>query len=722
MQYHINRIIVRFVKLFLFIVLFVASIKSYANEPVVFKDHTKTMKIGSMVGIFSDKTNTMSFDQVRSLDKFEYKNENTPNLSISRSTHWVKLKIKNESNVRKLVLELEYPIIDELVFYSENKTGGFDSVLSGEIRKYSARQADNQNYLFYLNCDTSAERTFYLKVRSGEQVQLPLILGAPTKVFEELIVKDLVFGLYIGIILVMAIYNLFIYISVRDRSYLYYVSYIIFVGLTQVVLQGYGFKYIWPNSVWLVMQSTFLVPVLNGWTAILFVKNFLNTKENYKRGDLILNVIFVFYTICLILSLLEEFYWAQNLVQVTAMVGSVLTIHIAYAIGKRGYRPAIYFLIAWSIFLLSIVVFVLRNFNILPYNDLTYYALQIGSATEVTLLSFALADKINIYRKEKEASQAEALKVSLENERIIKEQNILLEVKVEERTSELNQSNKDLNNALDDLKNAQTKLVDAEKMASLGQLTAGIAHEINNPINFVSSNIRPLRRDIDDIIDLVNKVEEIIKTKSLEGEFEELKKFKKEIDYDYLISEIDVLLKGMSDGASRTVEIVKGLKSFSRLDESDLKFANVNEGLDSTIIILNSTFKGKVTVVKKFEDIPEIECYAGKLNQVFMNIINNAAQAVMTSHENDNDGEVVIRTYREGDFVKISISDNGMGMTDEVKQKIFEPFFTTKKAGEGTGLGLSIVFSIIELHKGTIEVNSELGKGTEFLISLPINQ
>ncbi len=710
-------------KLCLFVLAFLlCNNTSRADELIIFNDDTKTLNVGSKVGIFSDATNSLSLSDVLKLNKFNYKNENTPNLAISRSTHWVKVQVQNKSNIKKLVLELEYPIIDEIVFYSKNKTGTYDSVLSGEIRKYSARQIDNQNYLFYLNFEKDEVREFYLKVRSGEQVQLPLLLGTQKEIFEELIVKDLVFGLYLGIILVMAIYNLFIYITVRDRSYLYYVSYIVFVGLTQVVLQGYGFKYLWPNSVWMVLQSTFLVPVLNGWTAILFVKNFLNTKENYKRGDTILNVIFFFYTICLILSLLEEFYWAQNLVQVTAMVGSVLTIHIAYAIGRRGYRPAIYFLIAWSIFLISIVVFVLRNFNILPYNDLTYYALQIGSATEVTLLSFALADKINIYRKEKEASQAEALRVSLENEKIIKEQNILLEVKVEERTRELNQSNIDLNNALDDLKNAQTKLVDAEKMASLGQLTAGIAHEINNPINFVSSNIRPLRRDIDDIIDLLNKIENIIQEKSLENEFEEAKKFKKEIDYDYLIHEIDVLLKGMSDGAGRTVEIVKGLKSFSRLDESDLKFANVNEGLDSTIIILNSTFKGKVAVVKEFGDIPEIECFAGKLNQVFMNIINNAAQAVITSHENDNDGKVIIKTYSENDFVKISISDNGTGMPEEVKQKIFEPFFTTKKAGEGTGLGLSIVYSIIELHKGTIEVNSELGKGTEFLITLPINQ
>ena len=452
------------------------------------------------------------------------------------------------------------------------------------------------------------------------------------------------------------------------------------------------------------------------------MKHFLNTKENYKTGDRILNIIFFFYTICFFLSIANQFYIAQNLVQLTALTGSLLTIYVAYRIGKQGYRPAYYFLVAWTIFLLSVVIFVLKNFNILPYNDMTFYSLQVGSALEVTLLSFALANKINIYRKEKEESQLEALRVSQENERIIREQNVMLEVKVEERTRALNQSNLDLNLALTDLKNAQTQLVDAEKMASLGQLTAGIAHEINNPINFVSSNIKPLRRDIEDIQELIAKYEELVDKHSLSEQFGEVAKLKKELDYDYLKHEIDVLLKGMADGAGRTVEIVKGLKSFSRLDESDLKYANVNEGIDSTLIILSSTFRGKINMVKELGQIPEIECYAGKLNQVFMNIINNAAQAVLAIHSNDDDGKVIIRTQNNGDTISIHIIDNGTGMSEDVRSKIFDPFFTTKKAGEGTGLGLSIVYSIIELHKGSIEVKSTLGVGTEFIITLPLNQ
>lgn len=708
--------------LILFLFLLLICNKVSAQDTVVVSDVSKMQSIEGQIAILTDAESSRHLLEVINDSSFVVSKQTVPNLGISNNSFWVRMRIKNQTELPTLLLRLEYPIIDELNFYTLHESKLVDSLITGESQGYNARQFKNQNFIYTLNIPSGESRELYIRIKTGEQLQLPFSVGSSTALFEELVVKDLVFGLYIGIILVMAIYNLFVFFTVRDRSYIYYVSYIVFVGATQAVLQGYGFKYLWPNSVWMVTQSTFLIPVLNGWTAILFVKHFLNTKQNYPLGNRILDVTFFFYFVCFLLSLFNQFYFAQNLVQLTALVGSLLTIHIAYKIGKQGFRPANYFLVAWTIFLLSVVVFVLRNFNILPYNNFTYYSLQVGSALEVTLLSFALADKINIYRKEKEQSQERALFVSQENERIIREQNVVLEIKVEERTKALHQSNLDLSFALDDLKNAQTKLVDAEKMASLGQLTAGIAHEINNPINFVSSNIRPLRRDIDDIMALLERYELIVNQNDLGKYFDDALKLKKEIDYDYLIHEIDVLLKGMADGAGRTVEIVKGLKSFSRLDESDLKFANINEGIESTLIILNSTFKGRVAVVKELDPIPEVECYAGKLNQVFMNIINNAAQAVMAAHPNDDQGQVVIQTKRQENGISIHIRDNGTGMNEETRSKIFEPFFTTKKAGEGTGLGLSIVYSIIELHKGSIVVESTLGEGTEFIITLPFHQ
>jgi signal transduction histidine kinase len=193
-----------------------------------------------------------------------------------------------------------------------------------------------------------------------------------------------------------------------------------------------------------------------------------------------------------------------------------------------------------------------------------------------------------------------------------------------------------------------------------------------------------------------------------------------EHDIDFVEDEIEQLLSGMPDGANRTVEIIRGLILFSRVDEDDLKAVDLEEGLNSTVVLLNSTLKHKLTVVRNFEGIPPVECYGGKMNQVFMNIISNAAQAILQANPNSTDGVIEITTKTIDENVEIRFKDNGPGMSDEVKERIFEPFFTTKPVGEGTGLGMSIVFKIIERLNGEIVLNSEPGKGTEFIITIPV--
>jgi signal transduction histidine kinase len=258
------------------------------------------------------------------------------------------------------------------------------------------------------------------------------------------------------------------------------------------------------------------------------------------------------------------------------------------------------------------------------------------------------------------------------------------------------------------LKTTQQQLVQSEKMAGLGQLTAGVAHEINNPINFVSSSIGSLKRDVDDLKLLL---------KTYQEKPNEAEALAKQLDIDYTVKEIDELMLGITEGANRTSEIVKGLRNFSRTDEAEKKNANINECLDSTIMILQTKLKDKnIGLIKEFAQLPDIACYPGQLNQVFMNIISNAVDAF-----DGNNGEINIVTKKENNHILVSIKDNGKGMTDEVKKKIFDPFFTTKDVGSGTGLGLSIAYGIMEKHNAKIDVQSEVGKGSEFLITLPIH-
>ncbi|UII34581.1 ATP-binding protein [Fulvivirga ulvae] len=290
----------------------------------------------------------------------------------------------------------------------------------------------------------------------------------------------------------------------------------------------------------------------------------------------------------------------------------------------------------------------------------------------------------------------------------------LLEKQVDKQTRELKQEkervvahNERLNDALHELKEAQTQLVQSEKMASLGQLTAGVAHEINNPVNFVSAGIDSLRVDYEDILALLNRYR-------AGASVDEIEKFEKEIAFEDLLEEIEHLFGGIKDGAVRTREIVKSLQSFSRLDEGNLKRASINEGIEATLVILKSGLENRIEVVRDFGDLPEIECYPGQINQVFMNILSNAIQAI------DGPGMIRISTSTEDNHVVVKIEDSGKGISQEHLNKIFDPFFTTKDVGQGTGLGLSISYGIIARHHGKILVKSHYGEGTTFTIRLPV--
>lgn len=674
-------------------------------------------RLGRYLELFSDSSNTMDVAQVSRMPFVRTAQKETPNFDFTTATCWVRFRMTNRTMSSRPVLQVEYPLLDSLVLFKKVADGNFERVsMTGAAMPFAARDYPAVNFVFNLPIEQGETEEFYLKVNATGQVILPLSLIPRHTVSEETNTRNLLTGGYLGVLLVMAFYNLFIFFSIKERSYAYLIIYIIFIGLSQLMLTGYGHYLLFPESPRLHTFFIIGFPAIAGVAAILFIRSFLEINRNTnKKANFVLLSVAVLYILALLLRLMNFTMLSSRTVDVAGLVGAIAVYAIVIPMVARGSRPATFLLISWTLFIVGLVLFIMRNFNLLPFNMVTSYTMQMGTAAMVALLAIAIADKLNVLEKERKLAQMQSLAQAMENERIIREQNADLEEKVAARTNELAK-------AFENLKHTQTQLVEQEKMASLGQLTAGIAHEINNPINFVTSNVKPLQRDIDIVLEGFEKAAALALSGEAARQPELMTALREEMDFDYLREEIGFLLKGIHEGSDRTAEIVKGLRIFSRVDESDLKRTNILDGLDSTAIIVNTLLNNRIKLEKNYEPIPMIECYPGKLNQVFLNIISNGIYAVNKRWGEQAGGVITVATSVQDDHVRISIADNGTGMDEETRRKLFDPFFTTKDVGEGTGLGMSIAYNIIRRHNGNINVHSKEGAGTEFVIDLPILQ
>ncbi|MFP3369414.1 ATP-binding protein [Pseudomonas sp. SIMBA_068] len=293
-----------------------------------------------------------------------------------------------------------------------------------------------------------------------------------------------------------------------------------------------------------------------------------------------------------------------------------------------------------------------------------------------------------------------------------------LEQRVERRTHELKQASDALQQEIDERKQLESQLVQSEKLASLGQMAAGVAHEINNPIGYVSSNLGTLEgyfQQLTTMLDAYREAEQLL------GESETtmaLQRLREHTELEFLREDIPILIEESKDGIGRVAQIVKDLKDFSRADSTQQwQWANVQQGIDSTLNIVASELKFKADVVKRYQPLPEIECLPSQINQVILNLVINAAQAMGPER-----GTITLCTAQHDNWVCIEVTDTGAGIAPENVQKIFDPFFTTKPVGQGTGLGLSLSYGIVKKHGGEITVSSQVGVGTTFRVQLPISQ
>lgn len=710
-------------KCFLLLVLYSLLLPFSVAAQVVLTDSTHSLST-SIYGHVSVliPNRELSLEQATHDNSFvplQLRKSGVPNFGVEKHSIWLRFKIINKCvSLPAFTVSVGNPSLWKASMYLlSDESRVIDSIAGGNRLPFGFRKLNTPEFVFPLILPQDKEVTVYLNIKSNLPLSLPLSINKPSVQFESSAFQNGVMLAFIGILLVMVFYNSFVALSTNDKVYLYYIVYLILLGLSQLSIHGYGYMYLWPNSPLFNRDSPIILACLCAMSIILFSIKYLGVdRKRDKYYYITFCILFTSLCTSIILELFALWQPAFFIMQITTLVGGFALIIISVLMTRYN-KSAWFFIYAWSALIAFNTVFVLKDYGVFPTNRFTSQSVLIGSVIEIVILSLGLANRINILKQERERARFEALKLAHENEQLLSEQNAILEKEVLKRTQELENKNTTLNATLVQLKETQSQLVAAEKMSSLGQLTAGIAHEINNPINFVSANISPLKRDVKQLFDTINKIESIgfEEGKAAATKLLEMAAYKEQQELDELQEEIDLLLNGIQDGASRTADIVRGLRLFSRLDEDTWKEADLNKGLKSTLAIASNILKG-IKVEAQWGDIPLVTCFPGKLNQVFLNIITNAVFAIRQQHGENIGGKLSLKTWQEAEFVFVSIKDDGIGMDQETLSKLYDPFFTTKPVGEGTGLGMSIVFTIVEQHYARLTVWSEPGKGTEFTL------
>ena len=406
----------------------------------------------------------------------------------------------------------------------------------------------------------------------------------------------------------------------------------------------------------------------------------------------------------------------------------------------RNNADKLHFWVTSSSMLLSTTLAILLAYYISvnisrPLKDLTHIAQEVTQKSNFELqASVTTADEVGVLANsfnQMILKVKQLLAEQMDTNHKLESYNDSLEEEVQRRTQQLIEKNLVLENTLRELKKTQSQLIQTEKMSSLGQLVAGIAHEINNPVNFIHGNLAHAEQYTEDILRLVELYQEEYPepTVTIQEEVDS-------IDLEFISKDLTKLINSMKIGSQRIREIVKSLRNFSRVDQAEYKLANIHEGIDSTLMILQNRLKVKpesvgIEVIKEYGELPQVKCYPGQLNQVFMNLLANAIDALDECNYNmsleeaqTKPSQIIISTeVFDSDSVAVCISDNGPGIPPKLVSQLFDPFFTTKPVGKGTGLGLSISYQIVvEKHHGELKCLSQPGEGTKFIVKIPITQ
>lgn len=684
-----------------------------AQEIVSVPNDNRIVNLAPAAQYLEDKEGKLSIDdflQAKVSTPFQTIGRKEVSFGVTYSYFWLRSDLKNRT-VSDLILELASTALTDIQVYTVINKQVVRQHHSGNWQPFNERVIKSVNYLFPLSIPPGQTGTVYLRVMHYRGTQFPLRVGALNSFYIKDARMNLAMGIYVGVMLAMILYNLFIYFILRDRAYLFYVVYTFLMAFFNAHLSGYVFRYIYPS--WsFVNPYEDVFAALVAVSGILFTANFLDTKRNVPFFHKLFMTLLATYVVIIGIVLSGQFLIGTVVLEFVSLILVASFFVAAFRTVQKGYTPAKFFLIAWSLLLASVAVYILKDYKVLPYTALTASSLQIGSAVEALLLSLALADKINVYKKQTMAAQAEALASLEEKRKLITEQKDMLEKRVEERTHELKRANRELVTALRELKEAQAQLVQKEKMASLGELTAGIAHEIQNPLNFVNN-----------FSEVSKELAEELKSEIGNGSNGRASE---------LFTDLKTNLDKIVSHSQRADFIVKGMLQHSRISTGTREETPVNALVEEYLHLAYHGLRAKdksfsAIIETHFDDaIGKVEMVPQDMGRVLLNLFNNAFYSVGEKKKRQQDHYqpvVSVHTKKKEASVVITIRDNGIGIPQKAAEKIYQPFFTTKPAGEGTGLGLSLSYDIVtKQHGGSLMMDTKEGEFAEFTVQLPLKQ
>lgn len=688
---------------FLSLIFFLLSFFLSAQSSVIWDGKNDVKDIADKALIFEDKNKQYTIEEVSS-DAFDSKfipsNQKVLNFS-NTYFYWLKVDIKNNTN-DKLIVEIAQPILSEVdFFYKDLSNGKWHTLHAGFNVPMSKKTYRHHYQIFPLSKNT---QEYYLRLQS-QGMALPIRVWEASKYEENSSNQKIIFGIFTGLMIFVVLINLFFFFSLRKFPHLHYAILVSLYYLIASNVEGY-IIYIFPKAD--LFYGMFIYAIINMPIGVSFAMLFLDTKNTSPRLNKIGWGLFFYY---LSYIFWHRFLSPMSLTYVSNFNGLLVVLIMAtFGIqsGRKGNKMGYYFFVSYMLFFILAVIDTKSKLTGSPPYIFYLSYISIGFLVEALALSYLLTIRFDWENKSLEQDrlnvQSLLLEQTKENERIIKEQNVLLEQKVAERTNELIIEKKKVEDTLSQLQATQDQLIQKEKLASLGELTAGIAHEIQNPLNFVN-NFSELS------VELAKELDEEIEKDVMD------KGLVKELMTDLIQNQEKISIHG-----KRASSIVKGMLEHSRTSKGEKELTDINQLADEYLRLsyhglrakdksFNSNFKTDFD-----ENLPKIEIIPQDIGRVLLNLINNAFYAVGSIEK----PLVIVTTKKTEKQVLITVQDNGIGMTEEVKAKIFQPFFTTKPTGQGTGLGLSLAYDIVTKgHGGTLEVESAEGKGTTFVVKLP---